>query len=639
MKLRTLDACLAAALLSVAASAQTYGYSDGSAEQSLGLPTGGDIAWFQSLDTGDHSLAADLIVEIGAVNASASIGASGGVAVYQDPNNDSDPSDLGSADLRAMATWTVASAGSTTFEGVQLCPNASVSGKFWICVWVPHTAGQMPAPIDTSQASNGRSWVTGAVLGAPRFDPQAPNAATNVPWSELSLLGPLFDGVWVLSGNHDPMTIHVDEDATGAGDGSSWADAFTSLQDALCLAHDADEIWVAEGRYLPDDGLGFTPGDRTASFYLKDGVEVLGGFDGSETSRNQRSWEDHPTILDGDLDGDDTTYAETYGTGFNNYDENSCNVVRSPSGTLASAVLDGFHVRGGHAFNTGGCNDRGGGAYLAGDPTVRNTVFRENYSWVAAVVATGAPTIERSTFLDNRAYYAAGALLVAGANADLWLQDCTFLGNVCERQWGGAILIEKGAMATVVNGLFSGNYATYNGGAVCARLEGAQMELYGCTIANNEAYGSVSSQGGGVQIEFGCSARIVDTILYDNEDGGGSDESAQIHVNGSVDLDYSCVQGLSGAYGGGGNTGANPAFVNALGDDMQAGTLDDDLRLRRRSACIDAGDNGSVPPGVAYDIAGSPRIQNSTVDMGAYESMPPRYETTPLPDAPYRVKK
>lgn len=45
--------------------------------------------------------------------------------------------------------------------------------------------------------------------------------------------------------------LHVD--ATGADDGSSWANAFEELDDALDAAGSSAQIWVAEGTYSPTD--------------------------------------------------------------------------------------------------------------------------------------------------------------------------------------------------------------------------------------------------------------------------------------------------------------------------------------------------------------------------------------------------
>jgi hypothetical protein len=42
-------------------------------------------------------------------------------------------------------------------------------------------------------------------------------------------------------------------------------------------------------------------------------------------------------------------------------------------------------------------------------------------------------------------------------------------------------------------------------------------------------------------------------------------------------------------------------------------------RLQSVSPCVDAGSDALVPAGVTTDLDGSARIQNGTVDMGAYE--------------------
>src|SRR6185436_13394223 len=77
-------------------------------------------------------------------------------------------------------------------------------------------------------------------------------------------------------------TLYVDADlVTGSNDGSSWADAFQGslgLQAALAAAVSGDQIFVAQGTYLPTD-----TGLRTEAFALKNGVALYGSFLGGET--------------------------------------------------------------------------------------------------------------------------------------------------------------------------------------------------------------------------------------------------------------------------------------------------------------------------------------------------------------------
>ncbi len=73
---------------------------------------------------------------------------------------------------------------------------------------------------------------------------------------------------------------YVKWNAGGANNGTSWTNAYTSLQSALAAASSGAEIWVAAGTYGPTAGT-----DRTVSFTLKIGVEIYGGFAGTETLR------------------------------------------------------------------------------------------------------------------------------------------------------------------------------------------------------------------------------------------------------------------------------------------------------------------------------------------------------------------
>lgn len=101
---------------------------------------------------------------------------------------------------------------------------------------------------------------------------------------------------------------------------------------------------------------------------------------------------------------------------------------------------------------------------------------------------------------------------------------------------------------------------------------------------------------------------VSHSIYWGNRDAGGRGEAAQIDAGPGVSVRFSCVEGLGSLFGGNGNIGVEPLFVDPLGADGVLGTLDDDLRLRDLSPCIDAASNSAVPAGVDVDLDGLPRF-------------------------------
>ncbi len=111
-------------------------------------------------------------------------------------------------------------------------------------------------------------------------------------------------GFWV------PLTeavIYVDDDAPIDGDGTTWLKAYKYLQDALAVAEEGDVIWVTGGTYYPDQDEGeiVTPGERSETFGLVNGVAIYGGFFGDENPDTfnlaDRDFVANETILNGDL--------------------------------------------------------------------------------------------------------------------------------------------------------------------------------------------------------------------------------------------------------------------------------------------------------------------------------------------------
>ena len=136
-------------------------------------------------------------------------------------------------------------------------------------------------------------------------------------------------------------------------------------------ANTGNEIWVAAGTYLP----GGTP---EATFAINTNLVLLGGFDGTESSAADRDPEENPTILSGDLNGDDIE------GNFNVFrNDNAMSVVTANDSV--QVVIDGFTISHGHAPTMDPDErGRGGGIHskldFGGSLVVRNCLFTHNFA-------------------------------------------------------------------------------------------------------------------------------------------------------------------------------------------------------------------------------------------------------------------
>jgi len=382
--------------------------------------------------------------------------------------------------------------------------------------------------------------------------------------------------------------IYVDADASMGGDGQTWGTAYKYLQDALAIAGDGNDIWVAAGTYYPDEdeGANVDPNDRTETFQLINGVAIKGGYAGvGEPDPNERNIELHETILSGDINtaGDNS--------------DNSYHVVTG-SGTDATAVLDGFTITAGNA-NGSNPYDRGGGMYnYAGSPTVTNCTFNGNsaYDGGGMYNYSSTPTVTNCAFIRNKADDDGGGVYNNNENNSIFI-NCTFIANLAGA--GGGMLNED--------------------------TENMPLTLVNCTFSNNVA----EVVGGGMD-NWDSNPTIINCIFWDNKDMDGFGESSQI--NGGVpQVSYSCIKDDDSnddyiPFGGIGNNNIddNPLFVRDPypGLDGHWDGVNDDfgnLHLRVESPCIDSGTNTTVPPLPPNDYDGNPRILNGIVDIGAYE--------------------
>ncbi len=384
--------------------------------------------------------------------------------------------------------------------------------------------------------------------------------------------------------------IRVNVNAAPGGDGASWASALNSLQTALALAQPGDEIRVAQGTYRPGP-----PGSpRNTSFNLRDGVRLKGGYLAIDTAQDIRNIASFPTILSGDLNGDD-------GPNFTNRADNSYHVLYALNFFDPATLLEGFTIRGGYANGPAVPPDDIGGGLLAN---------------------TFQGTIRECVFTDNAAHYGGGAFIVhAGSEAKPFrVERSMFIGN---HHWpssaGGyaAGLSIGNSRAEVVSCAFTGNTSTLHGGGLGLASHLAETrvtDVVNCTFVGNTAAGG----GGGVFIS-GPEARVRNCIAWGNS-GAWSAEGIQIlDIGGRSSVANSCVQDLN-MFAGAGNMADHPMLVDPDGADNVIGTLDDNVRPLDASPVVNAGDAFDLPSGSTRDLAGNARIWFGQVDMGAYES-------------------
>jgi hypothetical protein len=280
--------------------------------------------------------------------------------------------------------------------------------------------------------------VTTDLDGHPRFfdDPFTVDTGVGSP--------PIVDiGAYELQERENRIRF-VDPNASGAGDGSSWSDAYRYLQDAFVNARAGDVILVAAGTYKPDQGGGQSLGNRQATFQLRSDVMTYGGHAGSSgTDPNERNVTKYKTILSGEI-------------GVAGTDADNSHHVVTGSGTGASSLLDGFFIIGGNA-NSAYPDDRGGGAYnVGGSLIVSNCVFYGNkailgggmYNW-------GSPTLNSCAFSGNWANQGGG---IYNDDSSPTVINCTFSGN--SALIAGGLYNHFYGLPILMNCIFWGNTAS-----------------------------------------------------------------------------------------------------------------------------------------------------------------------------------
>ena len=301
----------------------------------------------------------------------------------------------------------------------------------------------------------------------------------------------------------------------GTGDGSSWANAMGSIDDALAKATSGDEIWIAAGTYKPTQLIKSSK-KNSRHFPLKDGVSIYGGFAGTESKKEERAKiEDgeaynyvNETILSADDDVADEWVREAnsetpfvYGWKVENNiipgtANNANHILFKKEELTAPITIDGFTLKGANAmvYNVQ-CS--GGAIYAVGDVTITTCQFIENSCYFtaegnkdangAAIYLIGKGNAKIANCFFKRTYghspntQAQGGAVYA-ENTEI--NNCYFLDCV-SLDAGGAVYNVKGK---VIDCEFDNCYAR----------EGGAIYSTSGTLRDNEVFNCRALLGGGI---------------------------------------------------------------------------------------------------------------------------------------------
>jgi hypothetical protein len=443
----------------------------------------------------------------------------------------------------------------------------------------------------------------------------------------VSYVGPCDIGAYEYDG--PAPTLYAKPAASGSNDCSSWANACT-LQSALGSATSGNQIWVAAGLHKPTTSTT----DRAATFQLKSGVAVYGGFDGSETALSQRDPSEHVTILSGDIDSNDSQTPIILGIESEVYnDANSHHVVTGASG----AILDGFTITAGSANVGTTCPGTacGGGMYNDGSsPAVTRVIFRGNLAVFGGGMYnnSGSPTLTDVTFVSNRAMTDGGGLYNNSSNPNLTdvtfsvnlaldghgggmrnqqsspvVSDVAFNGN--SARWGGGMHNYQGS-PVFTNVTFSDNSGTDNGG-------GMGNEQSSPTITNATFSGNWSNAGAGMH-NFDSSNPVLTNVTFSSNSAAISGGGMENMTSSSPTVMGATFWGNSATWGGGmnnyGNSNsvlANVTFYQNTASDNGGGMNNDASNPRLTNVTIvgNTGENGAG--GIFNFASSSPMIRNT----------------------------
>jgi hypothetical protein len=336
----------------------------------------------------------------------------------------------------------------------------------------------------------------------------------------------LFSILYILFCLNANATIwFVTQSGNGLQNGTSWANASADLASVIKNANAGDEVWIAGGTYLPKyDGSGadVSTGNSfqkaKAFFNLSNGVSLFGGFNGSENSKNQRSFNvlnsniangTNFTRLSGDVNNTPLDMVDNAGMvigvkdlnvqvsidGIIIQDANSANVSGNGFFSNLSISIGGGIVN----FNTNNLL------------SINNCKFNNNMSTALANIAFSydsgdkycLSSIQNCYFFEN--YNGGGTSYTIYNYADGSIANGTFA--YCKPQIKNCVLRENTTLSAIAN--IAGQKAESSGLIENCILYKNGSSNYGGTAIDNNASTWAMNQG----TQSVCKPKIINTIV------------------------------------------------------------------------------------------------------------------------------
>lgn len=393
-------------------------------------------------------------------------------------------------------------------------------------------------------------------------------------------------------------TYYVKHDATGVADGSSWTNAFTSIQDYLdnATTQDGDSIFVAAGTYIVDATM--TP--------VGQGIKFYGGFAGTETSLSERDatlmHTTNETILSGDINEDDIA-----GDFFNNKTDNLSRFFMFNNANNF-ITIDGFTFKGAYGAQNP-IIERNSNTTNFTNLHFNNNIVEENtatsvlirWDFVAATI-----NFNNNSIRNNKISNANAGLLLFGTTGSTGNVTVNFVNtlvadNEYGSDWGGIWL--RGAQnfnylldVNIINSAFINNNNTQS----YAHLINVSGQNSNDLSVSVNFYNS---------IEYNTTISSSTTPSQKTFHNSKPSEGAEVEVFANNSMFNHTTSNIS-----------NVTIASSTTDGQDPGLDANYMPTASSVNVLDQGDD-TLYNTAAYssvDLAGNPRF-SSTIDIGPYE--------------------